>query len=286
MNIFGRPKVRRIPSTEFEILCYPTDMVTTLELEDEELLFRQRIPIPPEGKAESTKFTVPRPDEHIDAGALTREFLSVKSPEQALTLLDAVGRFRYLRDKADGLESVVTWHEFQLWQELVNIILTENHLFLGEFISPTSGMFIWGPTEDGRGGPDRMLPKEMKPLIRNVAEPTFEWLSGRPHGVMFTSQPDSTDPTKRNKVSNGVITDTAIDSILASIFVDTVLCGIQFELCSFPDCPNVYEVTSNHQRDYCSHACAHKASMRRRRAKAKADRESAKARKASKKAKK
>lgn len=147
-------------------------------------------------------------------------------------------------------------------------------------------MFVSGPGEDGRGGPARMLPDEMKPLIRNVAQPTFWWLLGCPYEVMFSSESNPKDPSKRAKVSNGVITDTAIDTILASIFVDTVLCGIPFELCSFPDCRNAYEVTSNHRRDYCSHACAHKASMRRKRAKAKADRENAQGRKASTKAKK
>lgn len=266
-SIFGKPKVRQLPSMVFEIVCYPNRMLTTLEMLNEELAFRQRI-IPNPGKdirSPEVRQTERRAPE-INAGALAEEFFQTRTPEQALSFLNTSGRFRLLRDESDFLESVVTWREFQLWQELVKIILVENHLHLGEFESPTREMFVWGPGTDGRIG--RLLPKDLRSLILNVPKSTFEWLKGAPFEVMFSSEPDPKDPMRRPKAAMGVITNTVIDAILASVFVDT-LSGIHFELCAFPDCPNVYEVTSNHARSYCSHSCAHKANMRRRRKEAK-----------------
>jgi hypothetical protein len=260
-GIFGKPKVRHFPPMEFEIICYPSRMLTTPEEHDEILIFRQQIAIPGRDGGRSRREAMPR--EEINAGALTDAFLEVKSPVQALNFLNQGGRFRYGRDKSDWLESVLTWPEFQLWQQLVTIVLVENHLHLGEFESPTGEMFIWGPGDDGQGGIARMLPEEMKSLILNAAKPTFEWLRGVPPEVMYSTAPDPKDALKRSTLSAGVITETTIDAILASVFVDTL--NAEFHLCAFPDCPNVFEVTSDHVREYCGHACAHKAGMRRRR---------------------
>ena len=204
-----------------------------------------------------------------------KAFLQIETPEQALIFLNKSGRFRYIRDKSDGLESAISWQEFQLWQDLVKIILLENHLHLGDFECPTSGMFVWGPGTDEQGGVGRMLPEEMKPLILDVAKPTFEWLRGVPFEVMYSTLPDPKDPSKRPRLSAGVVTDTAIDAILASAFVDTL--NAPFKLCAWPDCPNVFEVTSDHAREYCGHACAHKAGMQRRRDEAKKLRNKSKA---------
>jgi hypothetical protein len=270
---------------DFEILCYPTTMLCTLEWHGKELIFRQRIPLPSEKKKIPAEPEDYESRKEMDAGALAEAFLKVKTPEQALSFLSASGRFRYLRDKSDGLESVITWREFQVWQRLVEVILVENHLHLGDFESPTGEPFIWGPGDDDRGGISRMLPEEMKSLVLNVPESTFEWLCGHPHKVMYQSKPDEKDPQNRPQMSCGVITDTAIDAILASVFVDTQS-GTHFELCAFPDCSNVYEVTSNHAREYCSQPCAHKASVRRKRAEAKAAKLKAKARAAGVKGKK
>jgi hypothetical protein len=45
-----------------------------------------------------------------------------------------------------------------------------------------------------------------------------------------------------------------------------MLRGVRYELCALQDCNRVYEVQSSHKRQYCSQACAHKASIRKRRA--------------------
>jgi hypothetical protein len=246
-------------------------MLTTLEEQVGIPIFRQQLIVSKRDDGRPTQNVTPRRE--INAGALTEAFLKVETPDDALNFFNQSGRFRYTRDKSDWLESIVTWSEFQRWQELVTIVLLENHLHLGEFESPTGEMFIWGPGADGQGGVGRMLPEELEPLVLNVAKPTFEWLHGVPTEVMYSTVPDPKDPMNRSTLSAGVITDTTIDAILASVFIDTL--NADFQLCAFPDCPNIFEVTSDHAREYCSHACAHKAGMRRRRAEQKKERHKA-----------
>jgi len=223
-------------------------------------------------------------DRRIDAGALAAAFRGAKNPKEALLFLNQSGRFRRTRNDSDFLESVLTWHEFQLWHQLIQIILVENHLHLGSFESPSGEMFIWGPGIDGQGGIARMLPSDLRQIVLNVAKPTFQWLCGLPVEVMYSTLPNPKDQLKRSRLSAAVITDTAIDAILASVFVDTL--NADFQLCEFPDCPNVFEVTSDHDRRYCGHACAHKAGMRRRREAERERRKKAEAQQARKKPRK
>ena len=59
--------------------------------------------------------------------------------------------------------------------------------------------------------------------------------------------------------------ETTLEAILATIYLDR-LSGLDYALCNLTDCRKIYAVTSNHARMYCSQACAHKASVRKRRA--------------------
>jgi hypothetical protein len=187
--------------------------------------------------------------------------------------LKASGRFRFLRDKSDSVDSILTWEEFQLWQELIRLVLVDNFLHLGEFDSPERDPFIWGPAEKGRY---ELLPEEMRRLVLNVHEPTFYWLQGRATSLQIVSEVEPKDTQHRPAMIAEVMVDTSLDAILASIYIDTQS-GIDYELCALPDCSNAYEVKSNHARAYCSQACAHKASVRRRRAQARVASEAAKA---------
>ena len=230
-----------------QVISYANYMAVALEPMEDGLAFRQKL----EG------------GEHKDVNAtwLREAFLSVTTPEDALRFLKASGRFRYLRDRSDSIESVLTWREFQQWQELVRIVLVDNFLFLGEFESPVRDAFVWGPPEQG----SKPLRAELYKLALNVHKPTFDWLLGRATSLQIVSDEAPKDPQHRLAMIAEVMVDTSLDAILASIYIDTQS-GIEFELCSLPDCSNVYEVTSKHQRDYYSQACAHKASVRRRRA--------------------
>jgi hypothetical protein len=103
--------------------------------------------------------------------------------------------------------------------------------------------------------------------------------------LQIESDEELKDPQHRLAMVAEVIVDTAVDAILAGIYIDTQS-GIEYELCALSDCSNVYEVMSHHQRVYCSQPCAHKASVRRKRAEEKKARDAAKASAAGIKAKK
>jgi hypothetical protein len=250
-DIFGPPTIRRVPSMPVQVLCFSQSLTVALEPTDGGWLIRQRL-IAASGE-----------DKDVNAVWLREAFLSVKSPEDAVRFLNASGRFRFLRGKSDAVDSVLTWSEFQLWQHLIRIVLVDNFLHLGSFESPIRDSFIWGPTETFRP-----LPEELRRLVLDVHEPTFYWLQGRATSLQIGSDEEPNDPQHRQAMVAQVMVDTSLDAILASIYIDTQS-GIHYELCALPDCPNVYEVKSNHQRAYCSQACAHKASVRRRRAETK-----------------
>jgi hypothetical protein len=60
-----------------------------------------------------------------------------------------------------------------------------------------------------------------------------------------------------------VKTDKCREAILMSVTIDK-LRGVRFAHCARPDCPNPpYEMTSDHERMYCSQYCAHLESIRR-----------------------
>jgi len=247
-DIFGPPVLRRVPAMPVQVISYANFMTVALEPMEDGLAFRQRL----EG------------GEHKDVNAarVREAFLSITSPDEALRFLRASGRFRFLRDKSDSIEAVLTWREFRQWQELVRIVLVDNFLHLGEFESPDRTPFIWGSPERGKY---ELLLEELRQLTLSVHKPTFDWLQGIATSLQIASDEQPKDPQHRPAMIAEVKVDTSLDAILASIYIDTQS-GVEFELCSLADCSNVYEVTSKHRRDYCSQACAHKASVRRRRA--------------------
>jgi hypothetical protein len=269
-DIFGPPTLRRVPSMPAQVHCYFNAMTVALEPAKDGWIFRQSL------RAAT--------GEHRDVNAvrLREAFLSVKAPEEALRFLNSSGRFRFLRDKSDAVDAVLTWNEFQLWQRLIRIILVDNFLHLGDFESPIRDSFIWGPAENGKYA---LLPDELRRLALDVQEPTFYWLQGRATALQIVNDEELNDPQHRPAMIAEVMVDTSVDAMLASIYIDTQS-GIEYELCSLSDCPNVYEVKSGHQRAYCSQACAHKASVRRRRAEEKEATDAAKSNAAGVKAKK
>jgi hypothetical protein len=54
------------------------------------------------------------------------------------------------------------------------------------------------------------------------------------------------------------------DAILSTIFIDR-LRKLRYEVCERPDCAAIYELTSRHERKYCSYDCAHLMTVRRSR---------------------
>jgi hypothetical protein len=54
------------------------------------------------------------------------------------------------------------------------------------------------------------------------------------------------------------------DAILSTIFLDR-LKNLRFKVCQRPDCAAIYELTSRHNRKFCSYDCAHLMTVRRSR---------------------
>jgi|GEM_PF-5343753 len=73
------------------------------------------------------------------------------------------------------------------------------------------------------------------------------------------------------KPSCSIHTGTTIQAIVATMQLDH-LRGAKFRFCARPDCGRPYEVTSKHQRLYCSQYCAHFTSLRKLRDKKRAAR--------------
>jgi hypothetical protein len=59
-------------------------------------------------------------------------------------------------------------------------------------------------------------------------------------------------------------TEDVVTAIFATIQVDQ-LAGTRFRMCARPDCSRFFEITSKHERKYCSQYCAHFESLRRTR---------------------
>jgi hypothetical protein len=78
-------------------------------------------------------------------------------------------------------------------------------------------------------------------------------------------------------------TTNVVATILATIEIDH-LRGAKFGLCARPDCPKFFEITSNHDRIYCSQECGHLVSVRNTRERQRSAHAKASLKKASKKA--
>jgi hypothetical protein len=83
--------------------------------------------------------------------------------------------------------------------------------------------------------PARKLAAASKPLFLRI-----EWTKGKPVGVVSVR--------------------TALDAILASIQIDKMR-GVKSKYCA--ECLKEFPLTTAHEREYCSHKCAHRVAMRR-----------------------
>lgn len=126
------------------------------------------------------------------------------------------------------------FHDLVEWQELVRALITKN---------PQHWPLL---TErfDKR--------KVRRALQDNAADCSFIWTGGKPHARLWTS--------------------TTLRAMVVSIQVDH-LRGAKFRFCMKPDCGKPYEVTSSHERLYCSQECAHHVSVRRNRKKRRRERQ-------------
>jgi hypothetical protein len=204
----------------------------------------------------------------IDPFVLRDRFLAVRTPDEALEVLDHGGYFRRLYE-TDGKPSrrskELTWTDLKGWQELLRFLSTnapipDYPLDRSEWNGAYQEMLQEG------------LPLPLVDVAKHLKDYEACWAFGRPDNLTIRSSAES-PADARPTLSAAITIHSCLEAMLAAIYVDRLV-GVKLELCSLGDCQNLYEVTSRHQRRYCSQACAHKASVRRKRAEANAKKSS------------
>jgi hypothetical protein len=252
---------RMLPAMPIRVLYDPMEIVVSTERQGDDFLFRFRF-----AHREGNE------DNRIEATTLRETFLEIKTPGEALNFLTLAGRFRGLDENGEYQESM-TWSDFQKWQEIIRIVLVHGILPMKELSSTPARVVI---------GFD--VPDHLKSVLSDLSMKEQGWLQGFPEQLVIRAD-EPVKGDKRKKLCAEVFVNSVLEAILATAYIDE-LRGINYQLCALPDCPKIYEVSSKHERQYCSQACAHKASVRKRRAEEKAARDAAKARAAGIKAKK
>ena len=214
-----------------------------------------------------------RTQQQFDPFDLREAFLGIKTPGEAVDFLSSSGHFRggydviipdaYWSDRwsfliapPDSHWNRILWSEFQGWQEVLRLLLAGG------------GRIPW---LDGVGNESGRydLAENLIELVHGLDKVERDWLEGVPTGIIIRADGKRKDSHGRNEVYAEIHVCTTLEAILATAYIDS-LNGVKYALCALPDCDRVFEVTSKHEREYCSQPCAHKASMRRRRAAAKA----------------
>ena len=120
------------------------------------------------------------------------------------------------------------------WQELVRALITKN-------------------PQDWPLLSERFDKRKVRRVLQeDRADCSFTWKVGKPCARLWTS--------------------STLRAIVVSIQVDR-LRGARFRFCMKRDCGKPYEVTTAHARLYCSQECAHHASVRRNRERARRQRD-------------
>jgi hypothetical protein len=204
-------------------------------------------------------------DGRLSAYASRDAFLRINKPGAALDFLSLTGYFRLDEfAKANACETLA-WSEFQRWQVFIAILVKQGFI---------KGMST--PQSSSKVKMDFDLPENLKGLIWSMSRKEKGFFFRFPDGLVIKSQPEGPNPGTRPTLFAEIHVCSTLQAILATNYVDS-LSGVNYGLCALPDCNQTFEITSTHKRDYCSQACAHKASVRRRRAEDKTEKDAVKA---------
>lgn len=242
----GSAQTRALPAMPVEVVYQPPSVAVSFENQGDEILFRIQAPPIQEWPNDRT----------LDAYSVRETFLAVRTAGEATEFLSLSGLF-YAGPGGDGRIAprfVMTWTEFQQWQTVIRLILTHG------FFKLRAGLTI-----DGTSTPLVNVPASLNHLLPLLSQQEQLWLAGHPHGIAIKSRRRSLFPFDRDELLALIGVTTTLEALLATIYLDR-LNGVGHALCGLTDCQKIYEITSKHARRYCSQACAHKASVRRRRA--------------------
>ncbi len=200
-------------------------------------------------------------------------FLRIRKPGEALDFFGVTGYFRFDEFLKRNLCETLAWSEFQRWQELITIRMRNGFNESKSTLTRPRMLTI----DD--------VPKHLRALKLSMNEMESRFFYRIPKDLAINSEPEVSNPWSRPVLFAEMHVRTTLQAILATTYVDS-LSGVNYGLCALPSCNRAFEVTSKHEREYCSQACAHKASVKKRRAKEKEERDRVKASAARIKAKK
>lgn len=243
---------RFLPAMPIKVSYRPGPVTVSCEQVGEEIVYSLRSPGPVVGQLQ------------LSAYALRTAFLNVKAPSEAVDFFLVSGPFSYdgEYDNVSGSFTTrtydpFTWSEFQGWQELVRIKMERGRL--GRKLMPGQPPWRASSEFDVRG--------HAKKLLAKGGWRAEKLIEGWPDRISFQFNKPPSNPLR--KVSASIMVHSFLEAVFATCYIDSFI-GVQYVLCAGKDCNELFEVRSNHARVYCSQPCAHKASVRRRRAAEKA----------------
>ena len=236
--------LRLLPAMRFEVCFDAIASAITVHKLGADTLFRIRDENPESKFVSRAK---------IDAYASRDAFLNIKNEAEALDLLLAVGGFRR-RDEENDFEDRILWSDFKHWQTAIRSILSKGPLPANIWDYHEDFYWIDHYTDDASIRTWVQEPETL-PMIASV----------HPFSMIIGPTAEAGDPLATRSLRAEFNCAGLLPGILATTFLDR-LHGKTFRLCGLADCQTMYEVNSKHARQYCSQPCAHKASVRRRRA--------------------
>ena len=237
---------RTLPAMEIEIAHCPMRVEMSYERTEDDVLFRFRY-------ARETSRDSPR----INAYMTRETFLEVKTPGEALDFLSLTGHFLSPMERLPKRHESLTWNDFQRWQEMIRLLLRNGPLSLSAVMSGGKNV-----------GVEFAVPDQLRPIMSDLSVEEMGWMSGFPRGIVIGTMPQPPNSDKRNKLFAEILVTSTLEAILATVYVDG-LNGVNYGQCKLPECAKLFEITSNHAREYCCTAHAHRAGVRRKRAEAK-----------------
>jgi hypothetical protein len=186
----------------------------------------------------------PQLPNYFDGYAVREGFMELRNRVDCLEFLNRYGRFSQLREV--DVHSGWTFNALMKWQEvfanLARLSLDRWPKYADSLMTPEHG-----------------------PNIRAVLG-ALTWAE---NSIIFRPNDLGLRTVKGAKYIGAIRTEDVVSTIFTTLQIDHVR-GAKFGVCARKDCPQFYEITSQHERKYCGPGCAHLETVRRLRKRQKA----------------